>query len=106
MEGILKKSFFSRIKGIAERGSAERGLAERESAVNNLSQGKINRDYKITAIKSNDEELANFLFSLGCYEGEVITLISIIGDNYVINIKDARYSIDKELASAVMVEEI
>lgn len=96
MEGVLKKSFFSRIMGIVYKGSA----------VNNLSQGKINRDYRITEIKSEDEELANFLFSLGCYEGEVVTLISIICDNYVINIKDARYSIDKELASAVMVEEI
>lgn len=96
MEGILRKSFFSRIKETVER----------KLVVNNLSQGKINRDYKITGIKSNDEELENFLFSLGCYEGEVITLISIICDNYVINIKDARYSIDKELASAVLVEEI
>ena len=96
MEGVLKKSFFSRLMGMAEKGSI----------VKNLSQGKINRSYKIEAIKSSDEELANFLFSLGCYEGEVITLISVICDNYVINIKDARYSIDKELASAVIVEEI
>lgn len=96
MEGILKKSFFSKIVGRMDKGSA----------ANNLSKGKINREYKVTAIKSEDEELVNFLFSLGCYEGEVITLISIICDNYVINIKDARYSIDKELASAVMVEEI
>ena len=96
MEGILKKSFFSRILGTDARGSTK----------SNLSQGKISRQYKITSIKSDDEELVNFLFSLGCYEGEVITLISIICDNYVINIKDARYSIDKELASAVMVEAI
>ncbi|MEG2018178.1 MAG: FeoA family protein [Clostridium sp.] len=96
MEGVLKKSFFSRIMGMEERGSV----------VKNLSQGKINRNYRIKAIKSSDEELSNFLFSLGCYEGEEITLISVICDNYVINIKDARYSIDKELASAVMVEEI
>ncbi|WP_235777814.1 FeoA family protein [Clostridium culturomicium] len=96
MEGVLKRSFFSRIMG----------MADRDSVVKNLSQGKINRNYRIEAIKSSDEELTNFLFSLGCYEGEVITLISVICDNYVINIKDARYSIDKELASAVMVEEI
>lgn len=94
MEGILKKSFFSRILGVDTKGST----------LKNLSQGKINRQYKITAIKNADEEMVNFLFSLGCYEGEVITLISIICDSYVINIKDARYSIDKELASAIMVE--
>lgn len=96
MEGVLKKSFFSRIREITDR----------RIAPNNLSKGKINREYKITGIKSNDEELKNFLFSLGCYEGEVVTLISVICDNYVINIKDARYSIDKELASSVIVEEI
>lgn len=96
MEGILRKSFFSKIMRISDRGLA----------VNNLSQGKINKNYKITSIKAEDEELKNFLFSLGCYEGEVVTLISVICENYVINIKDARYSIDKELASAVIVEEV
>lgn len=96
MEGVLKKSFFSRLIG----------KADRSSAIENLSQGKINKNYRIKAIKSEDEELANFLFSLGCYEGEIITLISVICENYVINVKDARYSIDKELASAVVIEEI
>lgn len=96
MVAVLKNSFFSRVMG----------LAERNVAVNNLSQGKINRSYRIKAIDNKNEELSNFLFSLGCYEGEEITLISIISDNYVISIKDARYSIDKELATAVLVEEI
>jgi len=95
MEGILKKGFFSKLKGISET----------KSSIDNLSKGKINKEYKITEIKSDDEELENFLFSLGCYEGEEITLISILGGNYIINIKDARYSIDKELASAIKIEE-
>lgn len=96
MEGVLKKSFFSRVMK----------MADRASAVNNLSKGKVNKNYRVISIKSDNEELSNFLFSLGCYEGEIITLISVICNNYVINIKDARYSIDKELASAVMVEEV
>lgn len=95
MQGILKKTFFSRLKGITET----------KSSIDNLSKGKINKDYRITEIKSNDEELDNFLFSLGCYEGETITLISILGGNYIINIKDARYSIDKDLASAIKIED-
>lgn len=96
MEGILKKTFFSRLKGSNET----------KSLIDNLSKGKINKVYRIKEIKSNDEELDNFLFSLGCYEGEEVTLISILGDNYIINIKDARYSIDKELARAIKVEKI
>ncbi|MGL4329055.1 MAG: FeoA family protein [Clostridium sp.] len=93
MEGILKKSFFGKLKEISEK----------NSVIDNLSKGKVNKKYNITEINSSDSELDKFLFSLGCYEGEIITLISILGENYVINIKDARYSIDKELATAIKV---
>lgn len=96
MEGIFTKSFFQKIKN----------RVQVTSNINNLSKGKTNRDYIVKEIKSTDKELSNFLFSLGCYEGERITLISNICDNYVINIKDARYSIDKELAAAIVVDEI
>lgn len=94
MEGILRKTFFSKLKS---RSKAE---------VENISQGKIGKEYRVTEIKSEDSELESFLFSLGCYEGEVVTLISILGETYVINIKDGRYSIDKELAVAIKVEAI
>ena len=40
--------------------------------------------------------------SLGCYEGETVTVLSVLGGNYVISIKDARYSIDKGLAEAII----
>lgn len=96
MEGILKKTFFSKIKE----------MSGKKLEIDNLSKGKVNKKYKITKIKSNDRELENFLFSLGCYEGEIVTLISILGENYVINIKDARYSIDKDLATAIKVVSI
>lgn len=96
MEGILKKAFFSRLKGNNET----------KSLIDNLSKCKINKVYKIKEIKSNDEKVDNFLFSLGCYKGEEVTLISILGENYIINIKDARYSIDKELAMAIKIEKI
>jgi ferrous iron transport protein A len=73
------------------------------SEVTNLSKAKINREYTIKEVKTNDEELKNFLFTLGCYEGEVITIVSILSENYVISVKDARYSIDKDLAEAIIV---
>lgn len=71
--------------------------------VTNLAKGKINTEYIIKEIDTNDEELKNFLFTLGCYEGELITVISILAENYIITVKDARYSIDKELAEAIII---
>ena len=71
--------------------------------VTNLAEAETDREYIIKKIKSNDEELKKFLFTLGCYEGESITLISVLAENYIINIKDSRYSIDKDLAEAIIV---
>ena len=73
-------------------------------SLDNLSQGEVNTHYIITDIKSNNEEMDNFLFSLGCYRGEEVTIISRLGDIFVINIKDARYSIDENLATAIKVQ--
>ncbi len=69
-------------------------------AVRNLSGATLGEKYIITGI-SADEEMARFLFTLGCFEGQAITVISVISNNYVIVVKDARYSIDKELAMAI-----
>lgn len=74
-----------------------------EYTMTNLSQAEIDKQYIIKEVKSYDEELRDFLFTLGCYEGEEITLISVLAENYVITIKDARYSIDKELAEAIII---
>ncbi len=68
-----------------------------------LAKAQINREYTIKEVKTNDEDMKNFLFTLGCYEGENVTVLSILGENYVISVKDARYSIDKNLARAIIV---
>ena len=47
--------------------------------------------------------MRDFLFTLGCFEGEKVTVISVLADNYIIHVKDARYSIDKELARAILI---
>ncbi len=73
------------------------------SEVTNLANAQINRGYIIKEVKTNDEELKNFLFTLGCYEGEIVTVLSVLSENYVISVKDARYSIDKDLAEAIIV---
>ncbi|WP_341472529.1 FeoA family protein [Clostridium thermarum] len=71
--------------------------------VMNLTQANINTEYSIKDIETNDEEIKNFLFTLGCYEGEAVTVISILTDNFIISVKDARYSIDRELAEAIII---
>lgn len=61
----------------------------------------LRKEYKIDNIYTNDEELNAFLFSLGCYSGEPITVISRKKSGCVVSIKDGRYSIDRALAQAI-----
>ena len=68
-----------------------------------LSVAEIGKEYIIQRIDTDDEELNAFLFSLGCYSGEAITVISHLSGGCVVAIKDARYNIDKQLAQAIIV---
>lgn len=70
----------------------------------NLTNALEGTEYIIKAIETEDEELEEFLFSLGCYSGEPITVVSHRNGGYVVAIKDARYNIDKDLAAAINVE--
>ena len=69
----------------------------------NLLLSEVGREYIIQTIKTDDEELDAFLFSLGCYSGEPITVVARKRGGCVVSIKDARYNIDNQLASAIMV---
>lgn len=69
----------------------------------NLTQVTLLEDVVIKDIVSDDEELKSFLFSLGCYSGETITVVSKKKSGYVLSIKDARYNIDEDLAKAIEV---
>lgn len=62
------------------------------------------REYNIISINTNDDELNAFLFSLGCYSGEPITVVTRRKHGCVVSIKDGRYSIDNALAGAITVE--
>ena len=68
-----------------------------------LSQAAEGKEYIIKDISTNDEELNALLFSLGCYRGEPITVISHLKGGCVVSIKDARYNIDTQLASAILI---
>ena len=69
----------------------------------NLTNAEAGKEYIIRAIDTDDEELNSFLFSLGCYSGEPITVISRLRGGCVVAIKDGRYNIDNQLASAILV---
>ena len=75
-------------------------LMEGEMTLRSAEEGK---EYIIKSIETDDEELDAFLFSLGCYSGEPITVISRRRSGCVVSIKDGRYSIDKDLAEAIIV---
>lgn len=92
MESVLKS------KGILKMDAVNNN-----NSTSNLSNAEIDKEYIIKEIEAVDEELKGFLFTLGCYEGEYITLISKLAENYVISVKDARYSIDQELAEAIII---
>ena len=61
------------------------------------------KEYIIKEIVTDDEELNSFLFSLGCYEGESITVIKKRRKGCTVSIKDGRYSIDNQLAEAILI---
>lgn len=69
----------------------------------NLTDAKEGIEYIVSAIETDDEELNSFLFSLGCYVGEPITVIAHRRSGCVVSIKDGRYSIDRELAKAIRI---
>ena len=69
----------------------------------NLLEAQTGKEYSIRNICTEDEELNDFLFTLGCYSGEPITVISHLKGGCVIAIKDSRYNIDRQLAEAIMI---
>lgn len=68
-----------------------------------LKEATEGKEYIIKSIETDDEELDTFLFSLGCYSGEEITVVSHLKGGCVVSIKDARYNIDNQLAEAIIV---
>ena len=69
----------------------------------NLSCAEEGKEYTVKRIDTDDEELDSFLFSLGCYAGEPITVISRRRGGCTVSIKDARYNIDNQLAAVIII---
>ena len=68
-----------------------------------LLEAHNGKEYIITRINTGDEALESFLFYLGCYSGEPITVVSRKKNNCTVSIKDGRYNIDSQLAGAIMI---
>ena len=69
----------------------------------NLRQAEEGKEYIVQRIETDDEELDAFLFSLGCYSGEPITVITHRKGGCVVSIKEGRYNLDKDLAEAIII---
>ncbi len=68
-----------------------------------LMNAELGKEYRIRAIETHDEDMDAFLFSLGCYAGEPITVISRQRGTRVVAIKDGRYTIDDQLANTISI---
>lgn len=69
-----------------------------------LREAEEGKEYIISRLETGDEELDSFLFSLGCYSGEPITVVSHKKNACVVSIKDGRYTIDRQLAEVIFVD--
>ena len=69
----------------------------------NLTDAQEGQEYIIRDIITDDEDVNAFLFSLGCYSGEPITVVSHLRAGCIVSIKDGRYTIDKQLAAAILI---
>lgn len=78
-------------------------IKKKGGRIMNLTEVNAGEEYVIKDINTEDEELNAFLFSLGCYSGETITVVSRKRSGCVVSIKDGRYNIDNELASAILI---
>ena len=68
-----------------------------------LEEARVGEEYPVKDILVEDEDLRSFLFSLGCYSGEPITVISHGRGGCVVSIKDARYNLERDLARAISI---
>ncbi len=76
---------------------------KKNNKVLTLDKAKKNTVYIVDKIEA-DEKLKNFLLTLGCYENEEIVLVSKLSDNFVVNIKDSRFALDKNMAKQIVLK--
>lgn len=83
---------------VSDRNSQKRNMEDEMT----LAEANVGQEYIVKDIDADDDELVDFLFSLGCYSGEPITVVSRVKGGCVVSIKDGRYNIDNDLAEAIL----
>jgi len=68
-----------------------------------LKDAEVGKEYIVREMNTQDEEVNAFLFSLGCYSGEPITVVRRLKSGLIVAIKDGRYNIDNQLAEAIVI---
>lgn len=61
--------------------------------------GVTNTIYKV----SGRDQTRRFLASLGFVEGEMVTVISELGGNLILQVKDARIALDRAMANRILI---
>ena len=92
----MKRSFMQRLFS-----GKEKKQTDAAPRLRNLTDAEINHPYVIKGIVAAEEGMKEFLCTLGCFEGETVTVISALTENYIIPVKNARYRIDSDLARAI-----
>jgi len=100
--GCLEQGSRSGLDCGSKSGSKSGAVCREESM--NLTEVLEGSEHIIKRIVTDDEEMDAFLFSLGCYAGEPVTVISRVRGGCIVSLKDGRYTIDNELASAIVVQ--
>ncbi len=108
MESLFRQKglFMSRSVRKNSAQKSEHEYVQKETVNDNpmtLKVAKINTEYIVKSVEAQNSEIRDFLFTLGCYEGETVTLISVLAGQYIIVVKDARYSIDQDLAECIII---
>lgn len=70
----------------------------------NLMNAQIGAEYRITKMETGDQELNAFLFRLGCYPGEPVTVLARRWGSCTVAVKDGKYSMDVQLAKAIAIQ--
>ncbi len=71
-----------------------------------LTEAEVGKEYMVESVNADDPEMNDFLFTLGCYKGEVFKFVSVLSGAYVILVKNVKYSIDRELAGVLLVSAV
>ena len=101
---MLKRPDFMPVLLLLRRFFHEKPAVWRKGkSIMTLLEAEVGKTYIIKEINTDDDEMNSFLFRLGCYSGEPITVVSKKKKSCVAVIKDGRYNLDQLPSEAVII---